>query len=157
MSILASSLRSLWAPGLNEITGNVATGINGWVAEGDYQIYQPVKANQFSLTMADSQPFLLASASDINRTASAAFESISSATKNELFPKSSAWILIKSYYAAYFAAHAVTRMLGTAFVTLERPQTAAINKIANLFGNWQQDLPTGTFHYRFISHLDAQY
>src|SRR5260370_2890854 len=107
MSILPNTLRPFWAPSLNDISGNVSKGVGSWLAEEDYQFYSPVKSKLFTIQVRDPEAFLSALAADINRTSSAAFESISYATKNALLPKSTAWILIKSNYAAFFAAHAL--------------------------------------------------
>jgi hypothetical protein len=149
VSIIASSLRPYWAQGLNEVSGNVAKGVTSWLAEENYQLYLPLKSKHFTLQVADTEPYLAALAADVNRTAAAAFESISQATKNDLFPRSNAWILIKSYYAAFFAAHAILRMLGTGFINLEQPQTASVNKIAKVFSAWQEDVTPGSFSSTF--------
>jgi hypothetical protein len=151
MSILASSLRSFWPQGLNDISGNVAKGVGSWLAEENYQIYSPLKSKHFTLQVIDSEPYLSALAADINRTAVAAFESICQATRTKAFPKSTAWILIKSYYSAFFAAHAVLKMLGGGFVNLEQPQIASLNKIAKAYGAWQEDVEPGNFTCSFSS------
>jgi hypothetical protein len=145
MSIIANSLRPYWAQGLNDVSGNVAKGVSSWLAEENYQVYSPLKSKQFKLQLADVEPYLAALAADINRTAAAAFESIAQAGKNELFPRSNAWILIKSYYATFFAAHAILRMLGTGFISLEQPQTSSVNKIAKVYSAWHEDVKPGTF------------
>lgn len=149
MSILANSLRPFWASGLNDISGNVAKGVGSWLAEENYQIYSPLKSKQFTLQVADTKSFLAALAADINRTAVAAYESIGHATKNKIFPKSTAWILIQSYYAAFFAAHAALRMLGTGFVKIEQPQAVSLNKIAKLYGAWHEEVAPGHFVFTF--------
>jgi hypothetical protein len=149
MSIIASSLRPYWAQGLNDVSGNVAKGVKSWLAEENYQVYSPIKSRQFTLQLADAEPYLAALAADINTTAAAAFESIAQAGKSKLFPRSNAWILIKSYYAAFFAAHAILRMLGTVFTNLEQPQAASVNKIAKVYGAWQEDIAPGNFASTF--------
>ena len=149
MSILANSLRSFWALGLNDISGNVAKGVGSWLAEENYQIYSPLKAKHFTIQIFDAEPYLSALGADINRNAVAAFESIGQAAKSELFPRSTAWLVIKSYYAAFFAAHAILRMLGTGFVNLEKAQTVSVNKIAKAYGAWQEDVMPGNFSFVF--------
>jgi len=151
MSILPNTLRPFWAPSLNDISGNVSKGVGSWLAEEDYQFYSPVKSKLFTIQVRDPEAFLSALAADINRTSSAAFESISYATKNALLPKSTAWILIKSYYAAFFAAHALLRMLGTAFVNLEQPQARSINRIARVYNQSLEDVSAGTFVCNYLA------
>lgn len=144
-SILADVLRPHWAQGLNDVSGNVEKGVSGWLAEGDYQIPSAPKSKNFVIGLGNMEPFVAALAADINRTAVAAYESIGHASRSTLFPKSTAWILIKSYYGAFFAGHAILRMLGTSFVNLEQPQADCINKIARLYGPVYEDVVPGNY------------
>lgn len=151
MSLLTECLRPFWAPGLNEITGNVSKDLRSWAAEEDYQVYSQKSADEFSTSFSDTEPFLAALAADVNRMAAAAYESISQATKCVTFPRSTAWIIIKSYYASFFAAHAITRMTGRSVINLDHAQTRSVNKIAKVFGTWTEDVKPGYFSCEFIS------
>jgi len=77
------------------------------------------------------------------------YESIGQATKSKTFPRSTAWVLIQSYYAAFFAAHAALRMLGTGFINIGKAQAASLNKIAKLYGAWHADIEPGNFVFTF--------
>jgi hypothetical protein len=149
MSILADCLRSSWAPGLNEVSGNVTKDLRSWLSDEGYQIYSKQNANLFTTSFSDANPFLSALAADVNRMAAAAYESIGQATKSTVFPKSTAWIIIKSYYASFFAAHAILRMLGRPVVNLEHSQARSVNKIAKVFGMWTEDVSPGYFRCGF--------
>jgi hypothetical protein len=151
MSILPNTIRPFWAPSLNDISGNVSKGVGSWLAEENYQFHSPVKSKLFSVQIGDPEAFLSALAADINRTSAAAFESISQARKSALLPSCTAWILIKSYYAAFFAAHAILRMLGTAFVNLDQPQVRSINRIARLYSQSQEDVSSGNFVCNYLA------
>jgi len=48
-------------------------------------------------------------------------------------PKSTAWILIRAYYAAFFAAHSILRMFGNLCIQLESPETFALDHVAQSF------------------------
>lgn len=145
MSLLANVLRPYWVPGLNAVSGNVTKGIANWLAEERYQIYQPLTSKHFALYVADPEEYLAATAADVNRTAVAAYESIGQAVRNPFFPKSNAWILIKSYYAAFFAAHSILKMLGLSFATIESAQAGSLNKIAKIYGSWRENVAPGNF------------
>jgi hypothetical protein len=134
MSILASSLRQFWTPGINTVSGNVSGGVQLWLAKEDFQIYSPIEPTLFAIHKADPNPFLFALAADINKTTVACYESICHVVPNTQFPRSSAWMIIKAYYAAFFAAHAILRMLATPYTNLDKAQAASINKIAKLYG-----------------------
>jgi hypothetical protein len=149
MSILANALRPYWTTALNEVTGNVEKGVGGWLSDEDFQIYAPVRSSHFGIQLAESGPYLEALAADINRTAAAAFESIGQAGRSDVFPRSTAWILIKSYYAAFFAAHALMRMLGTSFINIDGLQASSLNKIARLYGYSQEEVTAGNFTAEF--------
>lgn len=66
---------------------------------------------------------------DLNRMAIGAFESIFTFKKTPLeeYPKSTAWLLIKCYYAAFFSAHVIIRLFGKALIQLEQKQVSKLN------------------------------
>lgn len=150
MSIIAECLRPFWAPGLNEITGNATKDLRNWLAGENYQIYSQSSADEFSTSFSEKAPFLGALAADVNRMASAAYESIIQAKRSDTFPRSTAWMIIKSYYASFFAAHAITRMIGRSLVTLDFAHVRSVNKIASLFGMWTEDVRPGYFACEFL-------
>jgi hypothetical protein len=134
MSILATSLRAFWLPGLNSVTGRAIKGLGAWVADEEYQIYTPVSPEGFVLEVSSPEKLLSAIAADVDRCAIASFESVNHVTKSDSLPRSTAWLVITSYYAAFFAAHAIARMFGTAFVSFDRNQANSVSTIADLFG-----------------------
>lgn len=135
MSILANIIRPLWLRGLNDVSGMHIKGIDGWICDEEYQIYAPVSATSFVLHVANPEPLLEAYASEINRIAVASFETPDSIVRLSTFPKSTAWLVIKTYYAAFFAAHAFLRMLGTSCSILDREQINSIATVASLYNN----------------------
>jgi hypothetical protein len=135
MSILANVIRPLWLRGLNDISGMHIKGIDGWICDEEYQIYTPVTLTSFALNVANPEPLLEAYASEINRIAVASFETPDSIVRLSTFPKSTAWLVIKTYYAAFFAAHAFIRMLGTSCSILDREQVKSIATVASLYNN----------------------
>jgi len=133
MSILASSLRPFWTPGINTVSGNVTGGVQAWLAQENYQIYSPIEPALFVLQTGDPNPFLLALAADINKTAVACYESVRHIVPSPQFPRSTAWSVIKAYYSAFFGAHAILRMLGAPYTNLDKVQAASVNRIAKLY------------------------
>lgn len=135
MSTLANVIRPFWLRGLNDICGSHVKGVEGWICDEEYQIYSPVTPTSFMLNVANAQPLLEAYASDINRIAVASFETPDSILRLSKFPKSTAWLVIKTYYAAFFAAQAFIRMLGMSCSTLDRGQINSIASVATLYSN----------------------
>jgi hypothetical protein len=134
MSTLSASLRPFWTAGINEVTGNVAGGVPSWLSGEDYQFYAPIEPTLFAVQVSEPRVFLAALAADINRTAVASYETICQVAPNSKFPKATAWIVIKSYYAAFFAAQTILRMIGRPYTTIESQHAASVNKIASLHG-----------------------
>lgn len=138
MSIAVNEIRPFWMPGLNEITGGQDYSLVEWLLKQEYYIYSPVSQNQFVLDLLSGDlvnNMLQAFAFDCNRMASAAFETMYSIEKNTKIPKSTAWIIIKSYYAAFFAGHAIIRILGTSCSQLSNHSANKISEIARLYGS----------------------
>jgi hypothetical protein len=134
MSTIEDISRSFWLLGLNQISGPKLKGIGGWICDENYQIYTPATPTSFELSFTDSGRLLDAFAGDINRIGSASFETVVGIMKSNVLPKSTAWLIIKTYYSAFFSAHAFLRMLGESCTSIEREQANSIGKIAKLFG-----------------------
>jgi hypothetical protein len=66
-------------------------------------------------------------AHEADRFASASFESLRAETKCVEFPRSIGWLLIKGYYAAFFAAHALMRIHGWACTRLSVSDLESLN------------------------------
>lgn len=126
MSVLGDVTRPFWLPGLNEVSGNHIKGIGGWICDEEYQIYSPPGATKFALNVSYSAPLLQAYAAEINRISVAAFETMSELSRPLRFPKSTGWLIIKTYYAAFFSAHALIRMLAKSCSLLGREQISSI-------------------------------
>jgi hypothetical protein len=86
------------------------------------------------LTVSEPFPLLRAYAAEINRVSLASNETMASILTTPALKKSTAWLIIQTYYAAFFAAHGFIRLLGTSCVPLEPIQLKSIAKISKLFG-----------------------
>lgn len=147
MSAWGNVTRPFWLPGLNEVSGAKQKGLGGWICDEDYQIYKSLTPTSFVLNFSDHEPLLGAFAADINRIAVASFETINGITKSAKFPKSTAWLVIQTYYAAFFAAHALMRMFGSSCAPIEREQIKSITRIADLYGNLPSKPMTGGLYH----------
>lgn len=136
MSILVNEIRPFWMPGLNEITGQQQYSFVKWLLNQEYYIYSPLAQNKFTLDLVKNEyihNMLSGFAFDCNRMASAAFETMYFIEKSHKLPKSTAWLIIKSYYAAFFAAHSIIRILGISCSQLDKKQVNKIHEIATLY------------------------
>jgi hypothetical protein len=135
MSIVADVLRPFWLIGLNEVAGRTDVRLRGWVASGNYQIHSVVNKNEFKLHFFDSEPIVRAFACDCMRMTISSFESIDGIVQHSKIPKSTAWLIIRLYYSAFYAAHATLRMFGISCTQFDADQVRMINKIAKLFNS----------------------
>ena len=133
MSAISDAIRPFWLPRIQTVTGRPIKGLHGFLLDRQYQIYTAPTAGRVELSCADLNPLLKAFAFDITRFASAAIESIADVRPDSVFPKSTAWLMIRTYYAAFFSAHALSRMLGVSYTRFEGNHTASIYKVADLF------------------------
>ena len=88
----------------------------------------------FVLSFTDPEPCLRAFAADINRIGSASIESVLSVTKSRALPRSTAWLIIQTYYSAFFSAHALLRTFGESCTPIEREQVNSLMRVGSLFG-----------------------
>jgi hypothetical protein len=134
MSLLTIATRPFWLPNLNLINGHVEKGLSGWLSDSEFQVYSQIQSDSFIAHFVFPDTPVAAFAADVNRCALASFESVIHIQPAQNFPKSLGWLVIKSYYGAFFAAHSLLRVLGTAFVQIDRQTAAAVTRIADLFG-----------------------
>jgi hypothetical protein len=72
-------------------------------------------------------------AHEADRFATAAFETLLTGSKSEAYPRSTGWLLIKTYYAAFFALHSLMRLHGWACTRLSSENLRSINKEISQF------------------------
>ncbi|WP_027152196.1 hypothetical protein [Mesorhizobium sp. WSM2561] len=117
---IVEAARLMWCPGLAQLTGQPRGTIHDWLATGTYA--PAVASKSLVLSGIHTQRFLEALGADINRTASAASETLKNIMEIDALPKSLAWPYVKLYYASLFYAHATLRIWGRSpsyFRTLE--------------------------------------
>jgi hypothetical protein len=134
VSRLADALRPFWLTGLNEVTGRCQKELRGWLNDEKFQVYAVPNENSFTLSVSDPLPLLEAYAAEISRISTASSETMASILITPTSRKSAGWLIIQTYYAAFFAAHSLLRLLGTSCLPLEPAQIRSVTKIANLFG-----------------------
>lgn len=106
-----------------------------WLAEGRYLITSiAANGSEIELYVPDHERLMESLGYDFSRFACASFESMREIQGNEDFPKATAWAGIKSYYSAFFAAHAIMRLFGVTCSQIESAQAVLVSKYAGLYG-----------------------
>ncbi len=127
MSNIADVLRPNWLPGLADISGRTTTALKGWLTERHYVFDSHAVATGWKFYTTDLDGLLRAIAFDVNRMSCASFESIYGVIGGREIQRSSAWMLIRAYYSAFFAAHAIGRIFSESYTQIDRTQATAIN------------------------------
>lgn len=127
--LLQNALLPLFQPGLNS-----ALDVKAWVANQNYFFTQDITSNSFSLRASDPNQLRQALANDLNRLASAAFESAAGIGLDLALPRSLAWGSVRSYYSAFFGAHAFMRLFGTACIQLDDEHMGQVLNAAQAMG-----------------------
>jgi hypothetical protein len=150
MSTIADAIRPFWLAGINNVAGRTPKEIGGWICDENYQIYTPVFSNKFTLQVFDLGPLLNSFAAEISRVAIAAFETLNQESERES-EKAIAWVLIKTYYAAFFAAHALMRMMGLGCGPIGKSQVNSVLRVAN---SWSVAVPQSITGGLYQFHCD---
>lgn len=127
--LLQCARLSIFRPGINS-----ALDVKAWVANQNYFFTQDITERSFSLRASDSGQIRQALANDLNRLASAAFESAAGIGLDPALPRSIAWGAVRSYYSAFFAAHSFMRLFGTACVQLDHEHVVQVLNAAKVMG-----------------------
>lgn len=123
---LPETLRLLWIRGLTESVGHRAMTTEKFLqaksvtvtgnGAGGVQLYANVAKDAVSYFSQEADRF-----------ASASFESLLVVSRLESHPRAVGWLLIRSYYAAFFAAHALMRFHGWACTRILQNTASKLN------------------------------
>jgi hypothetical protein len=130
-------MRPHWMSGIHVVNGQLQGGFREWIASRHYQIYSPIDTGRFCLTVADNRSLCASFASDVSRFAGASLETMQLCDELAITPKACAWLVIRSYYAAFYASHAVGRILGTSVSQLDAEQVGSVFVVADAYGQSQ--------------------
>lgn len=134
MSVFSDLLRSHWLLGINEVSTVGDSGLASWLGRRNFVIHSPIAATGFELQPVVFDDIAPAYAFDASKMSSASFETMAGIGEVRGLPKSLGWFIIQQYYASYFAAHSIMRMLGRNCTMIEGSEIAAVNRIASLYG-----------------------
>ncbi|WP_146109187.1 hypothetical protein [Pantoea ananatis] len=129
MSFSVDILRPYYLSGLSNISDTEGKTFKQWI-ESEPQLLDRYDSSnsKYYFYVSDKEKLLKSLAYDISRMSIAAFESICSISTERELPRSTAWPLIRSYYAAFFSAHTIMRIFGYSVVQLEKSQSSVLSK-----------------------------
>jgi len=129
---LSTSLRLIWLKDIHLAKGPRNLTTEKLLTEKNTTVNSPFKDGKFTTFMNNPNKTLEFYSHEADRFAAAAFESIEdnglSPTRH---PRSIGWRLIKAYYAAFFALHALIRIHGWACTRITTDTVKIVNKGLN--------------------------
>lgn len=123
----ADSLRLLWMAGILKGVGPRSSSTEKLFNTRLITLNGVNGQEGFNLFISNPSKTVEYFAHEADRFASAAFESLIIAARNEAHPRSIAWLLIQGYYSAFFAMHALLRIRGWACTKLAKKNLDSIN------------------------------
>jgi hypothetical protein len=124
-------LRQFWLPGITSITGKPTRGLQAFLLDDRYRLFKLATPSEFEVTPFDSHEIKNAICHDLSRMACASFESMYSMEPPAELDKSCGWGIIRSYYAAFFAAHSIIRIFGTTCTQLDTAHVQYISTVGS--------------------------
>ena len=155
MPIITDVLRPYLVPTLNNIVDIPKLTFRGWVAKKSFRMTTPLQSKEFTLDVYSHEELLLPYAYDINRMASSAFESMHGIVPEESLPKSTGWLIIRSYYSAYFAMHAILRLFGISCSQFDVHESRAITDVARMYSLQNGNTASNGYYCCQYNHDDA--
>jgi hypothetical protein len=135
MPSIADVMRPMWLPGLNEVCAPTPLSFKGWISAENYVISDlSPTTGQIEIFSADTAGLLSCVAHEIDRFGAATLETVAGITSKSELAQSRAWPLIRGYYAAFYAAHALSRIFGSTISKLDREETGALQRTAHASG-----------------------
>lgn len=133
MSIIVDILRAQILSGLTNVEVMPQMTYRGWIANKSYKMTHPLQSKEFVLDVYSHEQLLQPYAHDINRMAASSFESMHGISPDAGLPKSVGWLIIRSYYSAYFAMHAILRLFGVSCSQFDANESRAVTDIARIY------------------------
>jgi hypothetical protein len=151
MAHISSALSRRLLPNLAEGQSR-PIGVRSWLANGSFRAETGNEQRVVELkdvSLSELVPYL---SYDHERFALASLESRLFSKPERGRPRAISWPLLKTYYAAFFGAHALMRAVGQAVTRVDSALAARLSNIAALYSSSTR-VEAGTYHFR-VSQQD---
>src|SRR4051794_31618972 len=125
--MLVDALRPMWLPGLPANTGYSDQRFADWVRAGEFYFDAPVGPDGAVFILKSGTTLQPLFAAEVSRFSTAAIETAQQIKQDAGRPKSLAWLVIQSYYSAFFAAHALLRVTGISCSRFEGSECSRVD------------------------------
>ncbi len=148
MADLFPSLFLILAPSLGT-SSSIASGLRSWITSARYSVDPNSTENAIKITNFDTNEFVQYFAYDWERFALSSYESFKLHKLELVDANLPAWPTLKLYYGAFFAAHAITRAVGTSVTSLDSRQAQLLSDFLALTTNTAKPVEPGSFEVAF--------
>ncbi|MUH72711.1 hypothetical protein [Psychrosphaera haliotis] len=150
MSVITEIIGAHSLPELSNVCNSRELSFKGWLANKKFKVSNDIKANDFVLDIYDKDEIYIPYAFDINRMATSSFESINGIAPDEKFPKSIGWLVVRLYYSAYYACHAILRIFGISCTQFNQKESGIITEVANVWGHAPDNSSASTGYFKCV-------
>jgi hypothetical protein len=150
MADLFPSLSTIVLPRLGQ-NPSISDGIRSWMIHGAYQASRSSNQSEVILENIYTDEIINYISFDYERFAFSSLESFCISSLESKSLQLAGWPLLKMYYSAFFAAHAIMRGLGRGVVKIEKKQSEAIEQILQVMTGSAQGFMPGMYLYRMYS------
>lgn len=130
---MRTTLQNFLLPQLGE-AGSEGLNLHQWIGSNRFSTAQLI-GNQWHLQAYSEEELYSTFTPDFQRFSFSSFETFSLVRLENDHCASTSWPLLKLYYAAFFAAHAITRATGNGHVNLDKKVTKAVNDYLSIVGD----------------------
>lgn len=134
MSLLADALLPHAVAGLTALGRAEGPTFSDVMLKGSFDLDFDNTAESFSLDFREPEPIVVAVGVDCCRFASAAFQTIAPLHREFESKDALPWSLVKLYYSAFYAGHALLRLLGESCSQLDKSHLTHVKKLGAAIG-----------------------
>lgn len=144
----AGGIRHKWISGLNQVQISPYRSVEDWLIRGAY-VWNTYTATKIILTVPTGHNGMTeAIASEISRLSCASYESLLDASPPIGRSRALGWQMIRHYYSAFFAAHALLRVGGISLNFFSGETAATLNKLGGQYLGVSPGLTRGLYCIR---------
>lgn len=117
----------LWMEGIVKAPSSKRTNTEAFLSPRGITVNGITTTGDVTLFVSNPKKTIAYFSQEADRFASAAFESLVTVTRSDGYPRSIGWLLIRGYYAAFFALHSLLRIHGWACTKIVKSSILPIN------------------------------
>lgn len=148
---MATGIQLKWLPGINSIATPIKTGLVETLTKSAYPMSACIPSISASFSIHSNSDLPSAFACEAARFGSACFESLIDINPSASSSRSLGWPLIRSYYAAFFAAHTLLRLCGESITYISSKNATQLNDLGFMYMGFKPLFSKGLYHFKVSS------